>query len=138
MKNWDKFDKALLKKRVDPGVIMQAKNCSDYVALRKYEGPKTKNQPICDPLELHKLVKLFGCPNFLGARVPVVSNLNIDSWKFCLRDYWDTKQTIVDLSWPKGQSVNDGVQKDTYLGSHFILNYPSVDDIVTRLIELGP
>ena len=49
-----------------------------------------------------------------------------------------TRRTIVDLSWPKGQSVNAGVQKDKYLGSKFIVNYPSVDDIVKRLIELGP
>ena len=144
----------------------------------------------------------------------MVSNLNIDNWKFHLRDYWDThlldllefgfpldfdtntelvsteenhasakqfsshvqtyireelkhgailgpfehypislhispfmtrdkpdsdtRRTIVDLSWPKGQSVNAGVQRDNYLGSDFILNYPSVDDIVKRLIELGP
>ena len=111
LQDCDKFDRALLKKRVDPSVIRQAKNCSDYVAcknqmgetfgviplstLRKYEGPQTKNQPICDPLELHKLVKAFGCPNFLGARVPVVSNLNMNSWKFHLRDYWDTQ--LLDL-----------------------------------------
>ena len=50
----------------------------------------------------------------------------------------DTRRTIVDLSWPKGQSVNAGVQKDKYLGSDFVLNYPSVDDIVKRVIELGP
>ena len=155
---------------------MQVKNCPDYVAcknemresfgviplsnLRKYEGPETTNQPICNPLELHKSVKQFGCPNFLGARIPVVSNLKIDRWKFHLSDYWDTqlldllefgfplnfdtntvlttRQTIVDLCWPKGQSVNAAVQKDRYLGSDFILNYPSVDDIVKRVIELRP
>ena len=50
----------------------------------------------------------------------------------------DTRRTIVDLSWPKGQSVNAAVQKDKYLGSDFVLNYPSVDDIVKRVIELGP
>ena len=50
----------------------------------------------------------------------------------------DTRRTIVDLSWPKGQSVNSEVQKDKYLGSEFVLNYPSVDDIVKRVIELGP
>ena len=58
LQDCDKFDKALLKKRVDPGVIRQAKKFSDYVAcknqmgvsfgviplstLRKYEGPETK------------------------------------------------------------------------------------------------
>ena len=34
----DKFDKALLKKRVDPSVIMQAKNCPDYVACKNQMG----------------------------------------------------------------------------------------------------
>ena len=88
LQDCDKFDRALLKKRVAPSVIRQAKNCPDYVAcknrmgesfgviplstLRKYEGPETKNQPISDPLQLHKSVKQFGCPNFLGARIPVV------------------------------------------------------------------
>ena len=27
-----------------------------------------------------------------------------------------SKRTIMDLSWPKGASVNNGVAKDTYLG----------------------
>ena len=38
----------------------------------------------------------------------------------------------------EGQSVNSGVQKDKYLGSDFVLIYPSVDDTVKRVIELGP
>ena len=42
----------------------------------------------------------------------------------------EVRRTIVDLSWPKNFSVNAGVMKDTHLGSSFVLNYPSVDDIV--------
>ena len=38
LQDCDKFDKALLKKRVDPGVVMQAKNCSDYVACKTQMG----------------------------------------------------------------------------------------------------
>ena len=45
--------------------------------------------------------------------------------------------TIVDLSWPCGASVNAGVQKDTYLNSKFALTYPSVDQIVDRILQLG-
>ena len=230
LQNYDNFDQALAKKRVDLSVIQEMKNCRDYVAcksqmgesfgvvplgnLRTYRGPETKNQHISDPLQLHKIVGQFGCPNFLGARIPVVSKLNIDIWKFYLHEYWDqqlvdllefgfpldfdkntvlvstednhasarhfsshvqtyiqeelkhgamlgpfdhkpiplhvspfmtrdkadsdTRRTIVDLSWPKGQSVNSGVQKSKYLGTEFILNYPSVDDIVKRVIRLGP
>ena len=47
-------------------------------------------------------------------------------------------RTIVDLNWSENFSVNAGVQKDTYLGSSFVLNYLSVDEIVKKIIELGP
>ena len=45
---------------------------------------------------------------------------------------------ILDLSFPADHSVNDGVEKDKYLGSYFQLKYPSVDDIVYSLKQLGP
>ena len=50
----------------------------------------------------------------------------------------EVRRTIVDLSWPEKFSVNVGVPKNTYLGSNFVLNYPSVDDIAKKIIELGP
>ena len=50
----------------------------------------------------------------------------------------DKRRTIVDLSWPKNASVNAAVQKNVYLGSHFVLKYPSLDDITTELRKLGP
>ena len=50
----------------------------------------------------------------------------------------DKKHTIMDLSWPKGLSVNDGVAKNKYLGSYFTLRYPSLDHISQVLCELGP
>ena len=49
----------------------------------------------------------------------------------------DNRRVIVDLSWPVGQSVNDGVAKDRYLNTYFDLNYPSVDNIVDKLKKLG-
>ena len=44
----------------------------------------------------------------------------------------------MDLSWPKGLSINDGVAKNKYLGSYFTLRYPSLDHITQALCELGP
>ena len=49
-----------------------------------------------------------------------------------------TKRTIMDLSWPKGASVNNGVSKDIYLGTHYELKFPSVDLITNSLRNLGP
>ena len=57
-----------------------------------------------------------------------------------VRDKQDSskKRTIMDLSWPKGASVNAHVQKDIYLGTQYALNYPSIDSITDSLCNLGP
>ena len=44
----------------------------------------------------------------------------------------------MDLSWPKGASVNNGVAKDVYLSTHYELKFPSVDLITNSLRNLGP
>ena len=49
----------------------------------------------------------------------------------------DRHRVIIDLSWPTGESVNAGIDKDTYLGSQFDLRFPSVDDITYELKKLG-
>ena len=47
--------------------------------LKIYTGLPTNNQNIPDPLLVHHLVCASGCPNFLGFRIPVHSNLNISA-----------------------------------------------------------
>ena len=48
------------------------------------------------------------------------------------------RRTIVDLSWPHNFSVNAGVSKNKYLGNYFELRYPSIDNIVQAVKEVGP
>ena len=38
----------------------------------------------------------------------------------------DDRRVIVDLSWPHGRAVNDGISKNFYLGEEFELHYTSV------------
>ena len=45
---------------------------------------------------------------------------------------------IIDLSWPVGSSVNDGIPSKQYLGVAFQLVYPTMDDVATRILALGP
>ena len=40
----------------------------------------------------------------------------------------------MDLSWPKGLSLNDGVFKYTYLDTDYTCTYPSVDNITESLL----
>ena len=45
---------------------------------------------------------------------------------------------ILDLSWLKGASVNTGVNKDSYLGTDFVLSLPTIDHIMSHVRVLGP
>ena len=48
------------------------------------------------------------------------------------------RRVIVDLSWPCGTSVNDGIPSGSFLGEPIALSYPTVDSIVDAVISLGP
>ena len=208
----------------DPCVIPEYQKCKDQIGTKfgcvplapiyVYKGPTTYWHDIPDILTAHKLIGQSGLPNFWGLRIPVRTNLNVNSWRHHLVDYFDqqlpdliefgfpldfdrsrhlqstlvnhasarlypdhvdkyieeevgfqamlgpldfkpfdvhispfmtwaksdseSRRTIMDLSFPKGLSINDGVLKDTYLGTHFQMHYPSIDSIIWRLNELGP
>ena len=49
----------------------------------------------------------------------------------------DERRVIVDLSWPLGGSVNDGISKDTYLGEIIDLHYASVEQVCRMVLEVG-
>ena len=44
----------------------------------------------------------------------------------------------MDLSWPLGISGKSGIDKDMFLDSHILLNYPSLDNIIKKVIQLSP
>ena len=167
-----------------------------------------------DPIKLHGEVKKYDLPNYLGARIPVKSQMNIGAWKVLHKDYWDhqllqclefgfplgfnrtcplkhdkenhksalqfpqdvekyiqeeksfgaimgpfkeppikdwhfspfmtrhkpnsdTRRVILDHSWPRGESVNAGVEKDAFLGADFKLSFPSIDDLTKELLKIG-
>ena len=48
-----------------------------------------------DPTERHFRVKATGIPNFLGARIPIDSQLNVEEWRKVLANYWDKQ--LIDL-----------------------------------------
>ena len=166
------------------------------------------------PFRIHELVRSTNKPNFMQARVPVDSQLNVHAWEKHLQGYWgrqliylirfgfpldlnraceliheqgnhksatefpndvnayieeekkynallgpfdkhpilsghcspfmtrakpnsDRRRIIIDLIWPIGASVNTGIDKTSYLGSTFSLNFPTVDDITRQLKSIG-
>ena len=49
----------------------------------------------------------------------------------------EDRRVIVDLSFPHGTSVNDGIPKDEYLGKCYKLQYPGIDTLVSYIMEKG-
>ena len=49
----------------------------------------------------------------------------------------EDRRVILDLSFPIGESVNDAIPKDTYMGFHAKLTFPQTDDFAVRIFQLG-
>ena len=47
------------------------------------------------------------------------------------------RRVIIDLSWPKDYSVNAGVDKNSYVGTDFVLSFPTIDDITEAVKKVG-
>ena len=47
------------------------------------------------------------------------------------------RRVIVDLSFPHGNSVNNGVQSDKYLGTPFLLTLPTINNITNQVKKLS-
>ena len=43
------------------------------------------------------------------------------------------RRVILDLSFPEGAAVNEGIPKDSYLGNKIDLSFPRVDDLVALI-----
>ena len=47
------------------------------------------------------------------------------------------RRIIIDLSFPPGNSINDGMIKGSYLGMQAELTFPKTDDLAKRIAQLG-
>ena len=47
------------------------------------------------------------------------------------------RRVILDLSFPIGEGINDGIPKETYLGLEAKLTFPKTDDFACRIFQLG-
>ena len=75
-----------------------------------------------------------------GAIVGPTSDISSDAYHCspllsCPKDN-DKRRIILNLSHPYGNSVNDNVPRDKFEGQKFSLKFPSVDDIVDKIVNL--
>ena len=94
-------------------------DCTIYQLCRQQSDMKYGFIPLSDPVlpvhydcqqnlgysvvELHSKVKAHKSPNFIGARIPVPSQLNIPVWKDLLSEYWDQQLLqFLEFGFPVG------------------------------------
>ena len=68
---------------------------------------------------------------------PFVNNIGISPLSMRTKKDSQERRIILDLSYPFGHSVNDGISKTTYCGESIKLTYPTLDCLVQRVAELG-
>ena len=70
--------------------------------------------------------------------IPFQSHTMVAISPLSTREKRDTTQRriIMDCSWPIGSSLNDGLNKNKYLGLDICLKYPTVDTLARRIFQL--
>ena len=49
----------------------------------------------------------------------------------------ESRRIIMDCSWPLGVSLNDGIDKDQYMGSPTQLKYPTTDQVTKKIYQMS-
>ena len=68
---------------------------------------------------------------------PPLSNMHHSPFMTCEKPGAPHRRVIIDLSYPRGQSINAGVAKDVYLGTPFILTLPTIDTVTNAVKKWG-
>ena len=70
-------------------------------------------------------------------KIPFEDNVGISPLSTRPKRDSEERRVILDLSFPIGNAVNDGIPKDTYLGLAAECRFPRTDDFAFRIFQLG-
>ena len=90
-------------------------------ALREYINKEIRKGAVMGPFEV----------------IPFKENVGISPISTRPKKSSQERRVIIDLSFPPGESVNDGMIKDNYMGHYVKLTFPRVDDLALRIYTLG-
>ena len=107
----------------DPAISnVNHKGATDHPqALRNYISKELKHEAVVGPFD----------------RIPFQTKVGISPLSSRPKKESDDRYIILDLSFPIGKAVNDGIIKDDYMGFPAKLTFPKVDDFALRIYTLG-
>ena len=101
--------------------------------LDNHTSAKTHPQDV----EAH-LSEEIGYGAILGPfKEPPLKNLHVSPFMTREKPNAPHRRVIIDLSFPKGLSVNAGIGRDRYLDTPFLLKLPTIDTITNQMEVLG-
>ena len=90
-------------------------------ALRKYISKEKSHGAIMGPYR----------------KIPFQNKVGISPLSTRAKKDSQERRVILDLSFPIGSGVNDGIPKDSYLGMEASLTFPKTDEFAYRIFQLG-
>ena len=72
------------------------------------------------------------------SKIPFKSRIGISPLSTRPKKGTEERRVILDLSFPIGQAVNDGIPADSYMGFPIKLSFPKTDHFAFRIFQLGP
>ena len=89
------------------------------------------------PFNIHALIRATNKPNYMEARLPVKSQLNVSEWKSRLTQYWDQQLLqLIEFGFPLDFNRNCPLRREGSNHSSAV-DYPSdVDDYIKEETEL--
>ena len=113
----------------------------DYHGVLPSSDPRNHKGALAFPSAVHSYLSTeLALGSLCGpfAHNPFMATITLSPLNSIPKPHSDERRFILDLSWPAGSSVNDGISKNLFLGEPVLLTYPTVDDIADRIIQLGP
>ena len=141
--NLDKFEQ-LLKDYEDKEIVKWLKYVWPIGRLQYLEEPEhsSKNHKGATefPQDLEKYIKKeqsYGAVKGPYRKIPFNGKVGISPLSTRPKKDSTERRVILDLSFPIGGAVNDGIPKDTYMGFAVKLTFPKTDDFAVRIFQLG-
>ena len=121
-------------------------------SLIRFEFPLDfqRDNPLKSNLDNHTSAKIYpqdveaylaeeiGYEAILGPfKEPPLQDLHVSPFMTREKPNAPHRRVIIDLSFPKGLSVNAGIGRDKYLGTPFLLKLPTIDTITSQIKALG-
>ena len=112
---------------------------SEYSAFIGPDRQPVVIENIHQYLSIAETIKVTGVPNYISARIPIKSDLNLDAWEHHLRDYPDKRLLqYLKFGFPLSLAKSEELCNNDIVNHYSALQYPDqVRQYINKEMDLG-